>query len=298
MLCQCPCLEKLTVWRYLVLGKIDATAVCKACPKLREIHLNSTQELNNEQEDNEWPLRVMTGLPENVVETLRLYMDEHRLDERLVQASVAQHSTSLRRVYLESNRAGKATRNILATCEVLEELSVDTSIHLCDIITAGPWAISSLLRLSLYIKIGLPSAFLPRPPYYKPYYLQTPPIAAPPEEELRVLDRLKNLYLQIGRQTMLRQLKLHIEEEVDDSGDDDDCLMDGDEEDSVDRFSKSFPGMLSLPDAEAGRPGFLDLFAGLSKLESLEGHMSMMSRRTESQWERRKWIGYWHIGLV
>ncbi|KAK3842570.1 MAG: hypothetical protein J3R72DRAFT_490368 [Linnemannia gamsii] len=174
----------LKVWSVFVSGKVDAIVIAETCPRRRKIDLNGTWQVEQDfNDDSKWPLRVMVGLPQNTVETLRLYMDEHRLGEPLMQPK----------------------NTTLEICRALEEMSISTSINLRDNATSeSPWASPSLCHICSASSSLCPLILAPL--YCKPYHPRTPSIspASPPVVRVASPVSMEDFYRQIRRQINMR----------------------------------------------------------------------------------------------
>ncbi|KAF9094522.1 hypothetical protein BGX23_001968 [Mortierella sp. AD031] len=141
----------------------------------------------------------------------------------------------------------------------------------------SPWRCIKLRRLGLSIS----GCELPVEPGLRPYYSRPAPITLT-EAETQHFAQLERLYRQIGLLTELRSFELNM------------VKLDG--EGVFDRTSWNkatlFPGMLSLDDTRAGRPGYLGHLSGLKKLESLAGSVraDTVEGRATMEWKEIVWM--------
>ncbi|KAF9105567.1 hypothetical protein BGX29_011952 [Mortierella sp. GBA35] len=141
----------------------------------------------------------------------------------------------------------------------------------------SPWRCIKLRRLGLSIS----GCELPVEPGLRPYYSRPAPITLT-EAETQHFAQLERLYRQIGLLTELRSFELNM------------VKLDG--EGVFDRTSWNkatlFPGMLSLEDTRAGRPGYLGHLSGLKKLESLAGSVraDTVEGRATMEWKEIVWM--------
>ncbi|KAF9118536.1 hypothetical protein BGW39_001064 [Mortierella sp. 14UC] len=261
MFAHCPALEHLLMYWPYHPDNVDGAAIGRLCPALRKIYYTASKSplLNGA-----WPFKTLMTIPKNQVETFDFGgQGGAPLDGEFIGDSLLRHGQSLRTIRIDHRVPSMAIRGILNECVVLEDLNVDLShIDLGDAVAASPWASSRIRSLKLNIRIEqLPDhPGLPRQSKYRPFYIRKPPVLLPGEE--RTFERLEVLYRQIGKQKELRLLQLSTRE-YDASG----CivgLFDG---------VQPFPGMLRLKDKKKNKdmemelPGYLELLAGLSKLE-------------------------------
>ncbi|KAG0310219.1 hypothetical protein BGZ97_012709, partial [Linnemannia gamsii] len=191
------------------------------------------------------------------------------------------HSSTLRTITASGcqNIDSKAIQTILVGCEALEELFIAWELgsdqrrlclHLEDAIEI-PWACTRIQRLNLTIAI-------PDKPLRHladgvvPYYNRPSPITLSAEETAQ-FRLLESFYRQIGTLTELQILNLQA------------LFFDPRENGrkiSTEFYDDIFPGLLSLGSRETGRPGYLHLLGGLTKLRSLEGSFSATTEEAKA----------------
>lgn len=191
------------------------------------------------------------------------------------------HSSTLRTIITSGckNIDSKAIQTILVGCEALEdffiawELGSDQQrlcLHLEDAIEI-PWVCTRIQRLDLRIAI-------PEEPLHRladgvvPYYNRPLPTTLS-EEETAQFRMLESFYRQIGTLTELQFLNLRA------------LFFDPRENGrkvSSELYDGTFPGLLSLGSHETGRPGYLHLLGGLTKLRSLDGSVSVTTEEAKA----------------
>lgn len=196
---------------------------------------------------------------------------------------LARHYDTLQKLVLQCtvNISRISIACVFWECSNLENLTIDCHsrigilIELSDAID-GSWNCLRLRRLRLSIS----GCGLPVEAGVKPYYSRSTPITLS-VDETRHFARLNSLYQRIGALTELRELDLTMVKGI------------------RQRYRGARPGrkgmfhaMLSLGDAEAGRPGFLNHLAGLSKLEAFEGSVHLYEQETKVTvgWEEVRWM--------
>lgn len=140
-----------------------------------------------------------------------------------------------------------------------------------------------MTRLCLSVSVTLPSSSLPADIQYVPSYLKTPPVPLT-EDEGHIFTQLEVFYRQIGKQTNMQYLRLHRPV----------VYRPGE----IQRIGEMalFPGLLSLKENVAGRPGYLDFLKGLSQLREIGGdvatetlHYQMAEDAPEVDWILENW---------
>ncbi|KAG0258500.1 hypothetical protein BGZ95_004939, partial [Linnemannia exigua] len=189
------------------------------------------------------------------------------------------HSTTLQSVtiYDCKNIDSKMIQVILVECVALEELAVNRNpsntskrrgIDLEDAVEF-PWASTKIRTLGLTVDVpDEPLHYLAENTV--PYY-NRPGLMELSAAEKKQFKSFEALYRQIGALTELRKLILQAN------------FFDpeGHRASSGDYHPNVFPGMLSLGCEETGRPGYLDHFAGLTKLKLLWGSVSATTKETK-----------------
>lgn len=205
------------------------------------------------------------------------------------------HSSTLREILLNGcqNIDSKAIQAIVVECGALERLTIVRSmggdqrqrcLELEDAIEF-PWACTKIQELRL--TIAIPDTPLHHPAEGTvPYYLRPLPTTLSAEETRQFRD-LESLYQQLGALTELERLDLRA------------LFFDpsGDREVSGDFIVNTFPGLFSLGKKETGRPGYLQLLGGLTKLKGLYGSTCLVMEETEVtvgmdeiEWMDRYWV--------
>ncbi|KAG0050168.1 hypothetical protein BGZ90_007121 [Linnemannia elongata] len=253
---RCPSLKTLRLKQPSAPAGVDGTDIGRICPDLRDISYDGSSVMDG---NDKWPLEVMETLRENQMESLEYQSASHcRLDDATAVKTLLRHSSSLWQIKIISPVTSSAVRMILETCKALEVLQISRStVELCDAI-ASPWACSKMTSLTLSIKISPSSS--PPGTEFVPSYLQEPPTPLSAGEK-NIFTQLEVFYRQIGKLTGLRHLNIDRTEYSEHGS-------------IVGRSNlrdRPLPGMLILSTNRAGRPGFLDLLGGLSKLETVEG---------------------------
>ncbi|KAG0363941.1 hypothetical protein BGX24_004816 [Mortierella sp. AD032] len=246
---QCPRLETMSMkWPYFPAG-MDGSEIGKVCPNIHYISYVGAATTDDDGEDF-WPIEIMETLPENQVRTLNYHSDSDcYLDEVMAGRTLLRHSRTLRMITFDSTVSSATQRMILGSCEVLEEFSCSRSpINLNDAATASPWASSKMTTLDLKVCISPPASSATQ-------YI-------PSAGENLTFSQLEIFYRQIGRQTNMEYLNLHLHQEE---------TVDPESMTVSRKVHGPFPGILTLKDNPEGRPGFLDLLAGLSKLQVIGG---------------------------
>ncbi|KAK5809063.1 hypothetical protein F5H01DRAFT_324356 [Linnemannia elongata] len=281
---NCPNIRRLELDINIVAGKNDINSlghfIGQECPKIMHLCYGSVDALEHD------PLgfRILDSLPSQQVITFHYSGVLSAINIPTLNASVLQHSTSLREIRLTGTdgHCYISASAILKECRNLEELCIpflrDIGLFIpLDDALEHPWGCSKLTHLTLAIS----GCELPDEPGVQPYYHRPTPITLT-EEEILHFARLEELYKRIGGLKELQNLDLRMPS-FDEAGEvDADCFDD----------PMSFPAMLSLEDVRRGRPGFLQQLSGLKKLETLRGSVSAFSVETEvtMEWPEVVWI--------
>ncbi|KAK5807819.1 hypothetical protein F5H01DRAFT_396653 [Linnemannia elongata] len=197
-------------------------------------------------------------------------------------------SPTLREIELVGcrNIDSKAIQTILVECWALERLQVyfrsrdlpanyrqqqpPLCINLDDAIEY-PWGCTRIQDLDLTIVIPDEPLHRSKEMGLVPYYNRPPPTTLSPAETAQ-FQSLEALYRQIGALTELERLTLKAVY-YDLAG-----LRPAD----IKFDRNSFPGMLNLKNEETGRPGYLQLLGGLTKLNTLLGSVSVLTEETRA----------------
>ncbi|OAQ32003.1 hypothetical protein K457DRAFT_153956 [Linnemannia elongata AG-77] len=268
LLSHCPELERLEVPEYLSDTDIPeiATVIATSCPKLKHIHhWYSGQD----------PLAVMlitliTAMAQDTLVTLEYGGAED--ENHKLGTSLQRHFGSLKSVIMRGCYHMESTtiQTILAGCRELEELTIEGGYDPCEIrladAVAQQWASKKIRRLLIEINIGDMEELRK-----ETFYSRRLPIVFTDTEADR-MRQLKRLYQQVGSLLELEDLNLRITVPVDAMNGQDNYLC---------YRNVSFPGLMALPDEEAGRPGYLHLLAGLKNLKTLQGSFSADTEETK-----------------
>lgn len=275
-----------------------ARTIVGLCPKLR------TLQFYGEGRDTNivFPFKVLEALPEHLIEQVCIRNFHIELDEQMARSVFLRHSATLHTLILQgcSPTDSEAIRTILAECGALEDLRFmgthysdyeaiwpypdlygkGCGILLADAI-AVPWACTMIKHLSLLVRINelRVEPELRRPAYYR----REAPVDLSPIET-RYFEPLEHFYRQIGRLKELTHLDLRMD------------MMgpDGERQREIPTCAEvSFPGLLNIG---MGRPGYLELLGGLSKLKQLCGSVLADTNETklrvgavEAFWMREHW---------
>ncbi|KAG9072171.1 hypothetical protein KI688_006395 [Linnemannia hyalina] len=287
---RCPDLQRLSLPG--IQGQVSGSAIGRAlgahCPKLRSLSFSNFNFYGNMT----IPVKIMLAVPKQQIEEFQWFNSFERLGGDRADWMWRRHSDVLRKVVFEScfHVASDAIRTILTVCPALEHFQMQINsfdhvhggfIELSDAVES-PWVCTKLKILDLGVAIHeMPDL----EPGQEPYYTRTPIVGLTDDEEQQLV-LYERLYRQIGVLTSLTHLALRV------------VLLDRDHPMGVhyhDR-NRSFPAMLSLKDEQTGRPGYLDLFQGLTQLEELRGSMNTSDKETavttgwgEAQWMSRHW---------
>lgn len=257
---QCPGLEKLDILWSVIPAGVGGADVGRICCNLRDIsYLGPDDDLSDKEM---LVFEVMKVLPEAQMEMLNFHWTSNRqLEGTIVRTTILRHSRSLRKIKIVYQITSSAIRLILETCTALEVM--DTPHPIIDLpdAVASPWASSKMTRLLLSVAVTLPSFSILADIQYVPSYLKTPPTPLAKDEE-HIFTQLEVFYQQIGKQTNMQLLHLH--------------RPPGNRPGASRLFSEKipFPGLLSLRENVAGRPGYLDLLGRLSQLKEVGGDVA------------------------
>jgi hypothetical protein len=245
-------------------------------------------------------------------------------DMSIARQAFRRHSLSLRVINMHdiSDSLGHVLATVLVECLALEEFNmyrpgagdryVESTMPLLEAATAASWGCTKLKRLAL----GIEKPVLPGYPFYlqpaqspvesafevfygsfmdtfiepsvatptiaQPFYRRSTPIVFM-EEEKELLALLERLYHHIGTLTELQSLDLRA---VDSPG--------GSSQSEDARYTNhSFPALMTVGNsAPGGRPGYLHLLGGLTKLEELRGsvYASTDEGKTTMGWDEARWM--------
>ncbi|KAH7044293.1 hypothetical protein BKA57DRAFT_469185 [Linnemannia elongata] len=254
-----------------------ATSITTRCPHIRTLSL-----LDNE--DGKLLLRLMEVMPANTLQKVKLNNFEYLLYPMTSRQIFANHARSLKIVDLRYTMylSSQDMLTILEVCVALEEFkkhpnldSGDDFMTLQDAVSV-PWASKRIRHLEL--TIGIPDDF-----GHSPYYarLTRIPLVLSYNEQ-RQFTQLEKLYTQLGRLTDLEYLDLRAVEFFQRSDQAETGSLAPFYNHSSDNGTQNntFPAMLCLPNAEAGKPGYLDLLRGWTKLKELRGSVCMETKES------------------
>jgi hypothetical protein len=281
---DCPAIEKLDVpW----VGPLtDPVAlglfIGKMCSKLRNVRPSLIPN------DHLLSVTIINTMAPNTLQRLAAY--DYSLDVAAMSAMIERHSSSLRIVILEGykNLTSALIRQILAHCSKLEELRLyrykptTASLTLADA-AAERWASSSIKYLQL--RVTVPDLFYIKQRKDRPYFSRPEPITLT-NAEREQFALLEKLYTQIGRQRRMEILELEALPEPTSV-----------KAKAPDFVFPAFPAMLSLGTwGPNGRPGYLQLLRGMTRLRKLIGSFGMFSDETvitvgqaEVEWMLQHW---------
>ncbi|KAG0293212.1 hypothetical protein BGZ96_003153 [Linnemannia gamsii] len=294
-------LKVLWLWDLLDYTKEEVTAICMNCPNIVQFHLPNILGVYNVDDiartvatlcpkvrtlqfygegqgtNIDFPFKVLEAMPEQQLERVCIRNFHIELDEQMTRSVFLRHSATLHTLILQgcSPTDSAAVRTILTECVVLEDLRFVAThqadfeaiwpypdlygkgcgILLADAI-AAPWACTKIKHLNLLVRINeLCTGHELAPPAY--FRRETPVELLP--AEVHYFEPLEQLYRQIGRLVELQHLDLRL-----------DMMGPNGEmhEDTPACTEVSFPGLMNIG---MGRPGYLELLGGLSKLRQLRG---------------------------
>lgn len=296
ILLHCPNLTALQVPRLRGIGDLlhFARGIARWCPKLSDLANNGFDA--NGDEVRELLVWILKALPEQQVTRFHWSGVPSATIQGLgdVGSIFRRHSATLRVISLNGykNIDSKAVQAILVGCEALEKCEIQwpmygdqrqLCLHLEDAVEI-PWACTRIQNLRL--TIAIPDRPLHFPSNYTTHYYDRRPLTALSAEETQQFRELELFYQQLGKLTELQRLELQALY-FDPTGERDVSWAFG---------ANSFPGMLSLGSEEAGRPGYLHLLRGLSKLKALVGSVSADAKETqvtvgmdEVEWMDKHW---------
>ncbi|KAG0296934.1 hypothetical protein BGZ96_008123 [Linnemannia gamsii] len=322
---HCPNLEV-----FHMLGHLDdfhdnealSAMIATLCPKLKRF---SFEPYILEVHDF-IPFKVMLAMKQEhqleEIDLLQQWIEQdvqrgQNWDISIPKQAFRRHSLSLRVINIHNSVGlGKVLATVLVECVALEELNMyrlsegdrytKSTMPLLEAATATSWGCTKLRRLALGIEKpvfpGYPSYQPPHVPNtvepyaksfrlsdtpraeqaIKPFYHRRTPIVFV-EEETEQLALLERLYQHIGTLTELQSLDLR--------------AVDSPRENSSPRVfqyaESTFPTLMTLGNsAPGGRPGYLHLLGGLTKLEELRGsfYASTEEGRATTGWREARWM--------
>ncbi|KAF9104661.1 hypothetical protein BGX29_001487 [Mortierella sp. GBA35] len=279
---HCPALTELDIPRIRRRKDFEFLArfIVDNCPRLNDL----TQRHWYRDEDGFLMAAIIEAMPENRLE--RVFAEDIGSDNERLLSSFQRHSLSLTELSIHGCDSLSSHNIQVIVCNmhalkdfiIIGESSKDHAITLDDAI-AAPWVCTRIQCLYLSVDIGeidqLKDTVYARP---------TPLVLTP--EEVERFSKLERLYRQIGLLTELETLSLEVAMSYED-------LTEEDDENEVTSRDYSLPGLLSLGDKRKKWPGFLELWAGLTKLQTLRGCFNVTTKETEitvglrRDWDRR-----------
>jgi hypothetical protein len=249
-----------------------ALRIAECCPRLK----NLFQSGSSPDKRGNMALQLLQALPENTVESSFIRVQEFPSSRNLL--GLDSHFLSLKNISFDPCcRVNQATVNaILFQCPELEVFKITSYAHSNFEITLQgivkkPWASTTLKELRLVLTL---------------YELAKLPMDFYPEEDMTPSGekRLNKFYQQLGALRELRVLDLKVD--FDKGG-----MYDDDE--PVEYYHYSFPGILTLEDSRRYRKGWLELLGGLENLEELRGSFNLeaMLEGFEFGQAEAYWIG-------
>ncbi|KAG0292337.1 hypothetical protein BGZ96_004297 [Linnemannia gamsii] len=223
----------------------------------------------------------MEVMPAHTLENIKFNSFEFALHPTTTRRIFKNHTKSLRMVDFRDtlDMTSKSILTILELCEALEVFkkhldpnSGDLFMALRDAVSAT-WVCKRIRHLEL--TIGIPEA------HQAPYYARHDEIPLVlSDDEQRLFTKLEKFYTQIGDLTELEYLDLRVienshngEDNEDDNANDASVTL---PLSSIDSYLYDdgtldclLPGLLSLPNNNTGKPGFLHLLSGWTKLKEL-----------------------------
>ncbi|KAG0295296.1 hypothetical protein BGZ96_012069 [Linnemannia gamsii] len=280
------------------IGNVQTLAqeVVQRCPKVDR--LNQVGIIRN-GDAQELMLQILEKLPPQQVQRFGFQGIYPLWMWDAIEFRFLRHASTLREVIITCilNVDSKAIQVLLVECRALELLDIhrceDESMESLAITledaTEFPWACTRIRTLGLTVIIPV-LPFYQLSPDVVPYYNRLSPTTLS-AAEAEQFHSLEDLYRQLGALTELRWLRLH-------------TLLSGlgapDPRSPYPRANcyriYPFPGLLNLSCEKTGRPGFLYHLAGLTKLETLLGSVSVTAEETketvgtaEAVWMEQHW---------
>ncbi|KAK3841486.1 MAG: hypothetical protein J3R72DRAFT_524322 [Linnemannia gamsii] len=276
---HCPFVEHLQIPSVAAVGsELDSLAVSinKKCPFLHSL----ASSLGSE---GPLLLAVMDTMPSQQLEEIEISAGASIFGNGTSRRVFGRHSSTLRKINLR--HAFVTSMDLLVILELCESLEVliqhanhgsGSFITLADAISV-PWACKKIRRLDITIGLAMVSS-------QDPYYRRTAPVVLSTEERRQFAD-LEMFYRQTGNLVRLEYMDMR--------------GMYLDHEGKPRQLARmkmhrfTFPAMLSLQDDTTGRPGYLDLLAGLVNLKELRGSVRVTTDEAQETVGEREmdWIG-------
>ncbi|KAF9128067.1 hypothetical protein BGX30_014483 [Mortierella sp. GBA39] len=258
-----------------------ATAIAACCPHIRTLSILDSS-------DGYLLTRLMEVMPAHTLEKVKLANFKYRLDSTTTRLIFANHARSLRTIDLRhtTDMSSKNMVTILELCEALEEFkkhpdwsSGDDFMTLQDAVSVT-WACRRIRHLEL--TIGIPEVLAPARLEEEEEEEERSLVLS--NDEQRLFTKLEKLYTQLGGFIDLEYLDLRAIEYVEPNNNQ---VQTGSPPTPFDNHSpddethnNTFPAMLSLPNTETGKPGYLHLLRGWTKLKELRGSVSVETEET------------------
>ncbi|KAF9135565.1 hypothetical protein BGW39_002313 [Mortierella sp. 14UC] len=262
VLWHCRGVESLRLPKVTGQERIDTVAIfiAEQFVKLRRLYFVST----GSDLDDVLPFRIMEAMHGQLLEELYCCGSRHVLGHFLTAKLFQRHSDALRQLTFAGCGSvdSHSIKTILNECKLLEDFSVYGSdgncLRLADAVSMD-WASSKITRLSLAIGFtDLHTLY----PDEEPYFRRRHPLTLF-AEEARQFELLERFYRQIGMLVQLQSLDLRVQH-----------FHAHGHPINKPHSAVSFPGLLSIGDKRADRPGYLRLLTGLTKLKELRGSVS------------------------
>ncbi|KAG0284125.1 hypothetical protein BGZ96_011514 [Linnemannia gamsii] len=262
VLWHCQAVENLKLPKVGNQDRVDLVAAFMVdhFSKLRRIQFVSA----GSESGDVLPFKVIESMRGQWLEELNYCGPGYALGLPLATTLFQRHSDTLRQLTFEGCRSvdSDSIRIILSECKALEEFCVHGSegncLRLADAVSAD-WVSTKVLRLSLTIGFtDLQTLY----PDQKPYYKRDSPLKLF-AEETQQFELLARFYEQVGKLKQLEFLDLRVQH-----------FHAHGHPLNKPYATVSFPGFLNMPDKRTGRPGYLQLLAGLTKLKELRGSVS------------------------
>ncbi|KAF9135543.1 hypothetical protein BGW39_002291 [Mortierella sp. 14UC] len=276
-----PNLEKLSLPP--IYTAIDTTIladhIASRCHKIHTINYDTLGGMPS----TDLALKILERLPQQQVKSFHCSYFDCVIDDLMARNVFQRHSATLRHLQLHGGIAvsSMAIQVILTECPALEKLEtllIDrTSSIMLGHAVEKPWVCTKLKTLELSVgmtKLSLEGGV-------RPYYDRDHPVVLFPQEKEQ-FDALEKFYRQVAALVDLENLKLRLQP----------FNAHQPTSDGSDYMEYTFPAMLSVGDDVKGYPGYLDLFAGLTKLKRLQGSTYANTEETFETmgWSEARWF--------
>ncbi|KAF9156773.1 hypothetical protein BG015_001637, partial [Linnemannia schmuckeri] len=257
----CPNIDQLELSQTYTREDLDAVArtILNTCPKITTLSYNAFT--CDSFSDNTFMFRILEHMPEHQVRKIIFSSAKYPLDPFLARRAFQRHSDSLRSLHLERalEIPSKSFQAIFQECRGLEELYIhwinrytECYFALSDAVS-GEWVCSKMRRLEIIVEVLEPTDG----PEQLPYYDRDSPLVLSKDEFVQ-FTLLEELYRRLGAMRELEYLDIRARNPL------------------KARYCNEYigttlPAMLSLGDPASNRPGYLDFFKDLKKLQWLRG---------------------------